>query len=62
MRIEANIAFDIDNEKIKKYAKEYLECDLDMDDEESVTDIVARMIENTTILDNISVNQIRKEE
>ena len=61
MRIEANIAFDIDDEKIKKYAKKYLECDLDMDDEENVTDIVGRMIEYTTILDNISVNQIRKE-
>lgn len=61
MRIEANIAFDIDDEKIKKYAKEYIGFDLDMNDEESVTETVARMIEYTTILDNISVNQIRKE-
>lgn len=61
MRFHIDLDFDIDDSKIEKYAKEYLEFKLDMSNKKDVEEIVAEMIENRSFLDQITINKVEME-
>lgn len=61
MRFHIHLDFDIDDSKIEKYAKEYLEFKLDMSNKMNVEEIVKEIIENRSFLDQITVNKIEIE-
>ena len=56
-----DLDFDIDDSNIEKYAKEYLEFELDINNKKNVEEVVAEMIENKSFLDQITINKIEKE-
>lgn len=55
-----DLDFDIDDSNIEKYAKEYLEFKLDMNNKKNVEEVVAEMIENKSFIDQITINKIEK--